>query len=162
MLDLPVEVVRMDHVAIATWDASGPARMLTEVLGARFLTGGDSKRAGFRWLQFTLPDGKIEVIEPLHDQGFLYRFLTRRGPGLHHVTLFVKDLAGSIPKLAAAGFAPVDVDLSHESWKEAFLHPRDTSGILIQLAQVAAGAQPPKPSRTLEEFLADRPGLQPD
>ena len=160
MLDLPIEVVRMDHVALASWDAEGPARMLTEVLGARFLSGGDATQAGFRWLQFTLPGGKVEVLEPLHDQGFLHRFLTKRGPGLHHVTLFVRDLEASIPRLGQAGFAPVDVDLSHDDWKEAFLHPRDTSGVLIQLAQVREGSEPPSPDRTLEEFLADRPGLR--
>ena len=161
MLDLPIDVVRFDHVAIAAWDASGPARMLTDVLGARFLTGGDEHRAGFRWLQFTLPDGKVEVIEPLTEDSFLFRFLSRRGPGLHHVTLFVRDLQDSLPVLSAAGFEPADVDLSHESWKEAFLHPRDTGGVLIQLAQVAEGSQPPPPQRPLAEFLADRPGLGP-
>ncbi len=161
MLELPVEVVRLDHVAIATWDASGPARLLTEVLGGRFLSGGDATRAGFRWLQFVLPGGKVEVIEPLHADGFLHRFLSRRGPGLHHMTLFVRDLESSIPRLTESGYQPVDVDLSHEDWKEAFLHPRDTSGVLIQLAQVPEGSEPPPPDRSLEEFLADRPGLGP-
>jgi methylmalonyl-CoA epimerase len=157
---LPIDVLKVDHVAMATWDARGPARLFTEVLGASFVDGGDEESAGFRWLQFELPGGKIEVLEPLHRDGFLYKFLVRRGEGLHHVTLFVKDLAAAIPSLQSAGYKPVDINLEHASWKEAFLHPRDTPGALIQLAQVIEpdGYQPP---RTLEEFLADHVDLRP-
>lgn len=158
---LPIDVRKVDHVAMATWDASGPAKLLTEVLGATFVAGGDERGPGYRWLQFALPGGKIEVIEPLHRDGFLYRFLTRRGEGLHHVTLYVRNLAETIPVLAGAGYDPVDVDLRHEHWKEAFLHPRDTSGVLIQLAQTPEDRPEPPPAQPLEDLLADRPGLRP-
>ena len=158
---LPIDVVKVDHIAMATWDARGPVRLLTEVLGAAFVDGGDETTAGFRWLQFQLPGGKIEVLEPLHSEGFLYRFLTRRGEGLHHVTLYVSDLAGALPSLQAAGYDPVDVNLSHAEWKEAFLHPRDTPGVLIQLAEVPAPHAPTTPPRALEEYLAEHTDLRP-
>lgn len=147
---------------MASWDASVQARLLTDVLGASFVVGGDHPDVGYRWLQFALPGGMIEVIEPLTRDGFLYRFLTRRGEGLHHITLRVRDLAGAVPTLAAAGFTPVDVDLAHESWKEAFLSPRDTGGVLIQLAETHEGDDYQGPVRPLEEFLRDRPALRPD
>jgi methylmalonyl-CoA epimerase len=150
---LPIEVVKIDHVAMATWDARGPAHLLANVLGATFVDGGDEPHAGFRWLQFQLPGGKIEVLEPLDRDGFLYKFLTRRGEGLHHVTLYVADLADAIPKLTSAGYTPVDVNLSHAEWKEAFLHPRETPGVLIQLAQVSDPNAPYEPPKELEEFL---------
>lgn len=158
--DLPIEILKLDHVAMAVWDVTGSVRLIRDVLGGRFVDGGDSADAGFRWLQFELGGGKIEILEPLHRDGFLFRFLTKRGEGLHHVTLYVPDLAAAIAVLERSGYAPVDVDLRHESWKEAFLHPRDTGGVLIQLAQTPV--VDPVPERTLEEFLADRPGLRPD
>lgn len=158
---LPIDVLKVDHVAIATWDLTSAASLWTDVLGARFVDGGDELNAGFRWLQFELPGGKIELLEPLSKDGFLYRFLTRRGEGLHHITLYVSDLASDIDKLRAVGYEPVDVNIEHAFWKEAFLHPRDTSGVLIQLAQTVSpeGYAPPY---TLEDVLADRPGLRPD
>ena len=77
MNDLPIEVQRLDHVAFATWDATPHVRLLTDILGAEFVDGGDDTGPGFRWLQFRLPQGgKIEIIEPLSRDGFLYRFLT--------------------------------------------------------------------------------------
>lgn len=159
---LPIEVLKVDHVAWATWDVTNTVRLLTDVLGARFVDGGDAVDAGFRWLQFELPGGKVEVLEPLHRDGFLYRFLTRRGEAMHHMTLYVADLAVSIDGLKAAGYEPVDIDLSNEFWKEAFLHPRETSGVLIQLAQVPNAFEDLEPPKPLEEYLADRPNLRPD
>lgn len=158
--DLPIDIIAVDHVAIATWDITNVVHLFKDVLGATYVDGGDDHAGGFRWLQFRLPGGKIEVLEPLHRDGFLYRFLTKRGEGLHHVTLYVHDLGEAIAQLKAAGYQPVDVNLDNDFWKEAFLHPRDTSGVLIQLAStpVPEGASAP----ALEEILADRPNLRPD
>ncbi len=163
MTDLPIDVLKLDHVAFATWDATAHVRLLTELLGAEFVDGGDDTRAGFRWLQFKLPQGgKVEIIEPLTRDGFLYHFLTRRGEGMHHVTVYVKDLATAVEGLSAAGYEPVDVDLSHPSWKEAFLSPREVNGVLIQLAQVPDPELPNPLMKRLDEYLADRPQLRPD
>jgi len=158
---LPIDIVAMDHVAIATWDVTNAVHLFMDVMGGRYVDGGNDP-AGFRWLQFRLPGGKIEVLEPLDRDGFLYRFLTRRGEGLHHVTFYVRDLASEITKLTAAGYEPVDVNLAHEQWKEAFLHPRDTSGVLIQLAESPVPEGAYLSVASLEEMLADRPNLRPD
>jgi len=161
-MELPVDVLKLDHVAFATWDAVAHVKLLTDVLGATFVDAGDEPHNGFRWLQFELGGGKIEIIEPLNRDGFLYRFLTRRGEGVHHVTLYVADLAKSIAQLQAAGYEPVDISLGHEFWKEAFLSPKEVNGVLIQLAQVDDPVMPNPALRPLEEYLADRPGIKPD
>lgn len=159
--ELPIDIETMDHVALATWDVTNAVGLLTNVLGATFVDGGDDP-AGFRWLQFRLPGGKIELLEPLDREGFLYRFLTRRGEGLHHVTFYVSDIESAIAKFRSAGYEPVDVHIESEHWKEAFLHPRDTSGVLIQIAQTSVPEGGYGALRPLDEFLADRPGLRPD
>lgn len=160
--DLPISVLTVDHVALATWDVTNAVRLFTEVLGGAYVDGGDDRASGFRWLQFRLPGGKVELLEPLHREGFLYRFLTRRGEGLHHITLYVSDLSDAIAKLSATGYEPVDVNLAHDAWKEAFLHPRDTSGVLIQLAQTPFPEGTYPPPLALADALADRPNLRPD
>lgn len=161
-MKLPLDVIKLDHVAMATWDATGPVRLLTEILGAEFFDGNDEHHAGFRWLQFKFPQGgKVEVIEPLNREGFLYRFLTKRGEGLHHVTVYVKDLAVAIEQVRAAGYEPIDISLDFEMWKEAFIHPRDASGVLLQLAENPVPDTPNVNLRPLSEYLADRPNLKP-
>jgi catechol 2,3-dioxygenase-like lactoylglutathione lyase family enzyme len=73
-------------------------------------------------------------VTPTGD-GFLARFLERRGEGLHHVTLRVSDIEAQIDRLRSGGIDPVMVDLRDQTWKEAFIHPRDARGVLIQLAE---------------------------
>jgi methylmalonyl-CoA/ethylmalonyl-CoA epimerase len=161
--DLPIDVLKLDHVAFATWDATSHVRLLTDLFGAEFVDGGDDTGAGFRWLQFKLPQGgKVEIIEPLTRDGFLYNFLRRRGEGMHHVTVYVKDLGTAVDQLRAAGYEPVDVNLRHETWKEAFLSPREANGVLVQLAQVPDPELPNPFMKSLDDYLADRPDLRPD
>lgn len=159
---LPIDVLKLDHVAFATWDAVAHVRLLIDILGAEFVDAGDETRNGFRWLQFKLPGGKVEVIEPLTKDGFLYRFLMKRGEGIHHVTVYVEDLGLAVEQLRSAGYEPVDVNLASPTWKEAFMSPRETNGVLIQLAQVPVPEVPNPQMKTLEEYLADRPRLRPD
>jgi len=127
---------RLDHVSIATHRMAPVVALFRDVLGARFLMGGDEPAQGFRWAQFEFPGGGvIEVMEPLGESGFLQDFLRRHGEGLHHVTLRVTDIAARAADLQAQGLHPVKANFSNPVWKEMFLHPRETHGVLIQLAE---------------------------
>jgi methylmalonyl-CoA/ethylmalonyl-CoA epimerase len=85
-------------------------------------------------VQFRYPNGgKIELLEPL-GEGFLSRFLERRGEGLHHITFKTDDVAAAIVELESRGYEVVDVDLDDPHWKEAFLRPSKAHGTLIQVA----------------------------
>ncbi len=156
--DLGDLVERLDHVAVAVADIASAAR-LTESLGAVFRSGGDETTKLFRWVQFVLPGGgTIELLSPLPDAGpdhFLVRFLATRGEGMHHITLKVTDLGAAIGVVEANGYRIVGADLDRASWKEAFIHPRSSHGMLVQLAEwddsVKVGA------RSLDEVLAGTP-----
>jgi hypothetical protein len=84
---------------------------------------------------------RVEILEPfLVDRNdFLRRFLDRSGAGPHHMTFKVKDLAAALTMAEAAGYRPVNVDLSDPYWKEAFLYPKESCGVVIQLAQPIDG-----------------------
>jgi methylmalonyl-CoA/ethylmalonyl-CoA epimerase len=136
--DLGDLVERLDHVALAVADLSSATRLMT-VMGATRLDGGDETAKGFRWAQFRLPgEGTIELITPLPSSGpdhFLVKFLAETGDGMHHVTLKVSSLARAIQVMERAGYVVVGVDDSDDSWKEAFVHPKSSHGLLIQLAE---------------------------
>ena len=133
MLDATV-----DHVAIAVRDVRRSIPFFTDALGASFLFSGERRDQGFRWAQFRFPGGgKIELVTPLGPEGFVWRFLERRGEGVHHVTLKVPDLQASIAHLEGLKIPLFNVSLDNPGWKEAFIHPRDANGTLVQLAQSA-------------------------
>ncbi len=131
----------LDHVAIGTRALADGLQLFGGVLGGEWAYGGEGE---FRWGQLLFPGGpKIELITPMQDPGsaFLERFLSDRGPGPHHLNFIVPDIAVTLGRVRAAGIEPVGVRLDSPNWKEAFLHPRDAYGIVIQVAQQSG--QPP-------------------
>jgi len=136
----------LDHVAVAVehWSDAWP-RYAVE-LGGTWSSGG--LNIGFGPAQLSYANGgRVEVLQPWQpdDNPFLRRFLDRHGPGPHHLTFKVPDLAAAITEARGVGLAPVGVDLTNVDWKEAFLHPRQATGIVVQLAQATYAWESPPP-----------------
>jgi catechol 2,3-dioxygenase-like lactoylglutathione lyase family enzyme len=130
-----------DHVAVAVerWSDAWP-RYIGQ-LGGTWIGGGPDP--GFASAQLRYGNGmRLEVLEPHEPEknDFLRRFLDRNGPGPHHFTFKVPDLAGALHEVRAAGLDPIGVNLDHPSWKEAFIHPKQAPGVVIQLAQTGPGS----------------------
>jgi methylmalonyl-CoA/ethylmalonyl-CoA epimerase len=140
---VPTDHVDLDHLAVAAESAWDLWSRYGHDLGGRFVGGGPT--SGFHWSQARFDGGmKIEMLQP-HDVeafDFLRRFLDHSGPGPHHLTFKVPDLGAMIPRVEAAGAQVVGIDLESPTWKEAFLHPRTSHGIVVQLAQ-EEGDDPP-------------------
>ena len=138
-LSLPlVEGAALDHVAVAVRDPAPAARLFRDVLGGRFLMGGDEVSQGFRFVQYRFPGGgKVELVTPIAPDGFVFRFLERRGEGVHHLTIRVRDIERQVERLQAAGVSLMLASMGNPGWSEAFIHPKEAHGVLIQLAQSA-------------------------
>jgi methylmalonyl-CoA/ethylmalonyl-CoA epimerase len=135
-----VSGIQLDHIAIATHRLADVPPLLVGVLGGIPFFGMDA--GVFRFGQWEFEgDGRIEVLEPRGDNGFLHRFLATHGPGIHHVTFKVPSLREACDRAESLGYGIVGYDDSNPYWKEAFLHPKDALGIVVQLAQ-AAGKGP--------------------
>jgi methylmalonyl-CoA/ethylmalonyl-CoA epimerase len=130
---------QLDHVAVAVRSIDPALKLFRDALGGSYLFDGpiDSgdDRGSWRWYQLALPGGgKIELVEPLSD-GFVSRFLDKRGEGFHHITLKTDDIEAAIDQIRRNGFELVDINLENPDWKEAFLRPKQAHGTLIQIAQ---------------------------
>ena len=98
--------------------------------------GATEPALGFSWAQFQFPGGGvIELLEPSGPESFLNGFLEERGEGLHHITLRVRDIEKRAGELAQLGYRPFRPKFHDPVWKELFLHPKETHGVLIQLAE---------------------------
>ena len=138
---------RFDHVAFAVHDLV-PMAAFFGMLGGTFLRGGNTRRAGFRWIQFVLPgDTKVEAIAPVTQDCFL----DSRGEGIHHLTFRVSDVAEAARRAQEHGLRVVGLFTELNSWKECFIHPSTAYGTVIQLAQWIDKDKPPL---TLEAVLA--------
>jgi methylmalonyl-CoA/ethylmalonyl-CoA epimerase len=126
----------LDHVAIGTRTLTDGWDLFGGLLGGSWVYGGDSP--GFWWGQLQFRTGpKIELLTPRGgpDAGFLERFLASRGAGPHHFNFIVPDISVTLSRVRALGIEPVQVSLLSATWKEAFLHPKDAYGIVIQVAE---------------------------
>jgi len=150
----------LDHTAVAAPRIRDLLPIYQSILGGRFINGGDNTRVGYRAVQLEYRDGtKIELMEPLEGSTFFDTFRSGKGWGFHHVTFIVPDLRRAIAVVERAGITPIGVFFDDEYWSEAFLHPRDASGALVQLA-----VKGPRflaidwSTVTLEDVLAGRGG----
>jgi methylmalonyl-CoA/ethylmalonyl-CoA epimerase len=135
----------LDHVAIAALELADGWSLFGGLLGGSWVYGGDSP--GFWWGQLGYSAGpKIELLRPTGgpDAAFLERFLATRPAGLHHLNFIVPDIDDTLGRVRALGIEPVQVSLANPAWKEAFLHPRDVGGIVIQVAEQPG--PPPRPA----------------
>ena len=143
--------VILDHLAIGTSALADGWDLFTGVLGGTWAYGDDSP--GFWWGQLEFTAGpKIELLTPTGgpDAAFLERFLAARGAGPHHFNFLVTDIEDTLARIKAFGLEPVGINLADPAWREAFLHPRDAHGIVIQVAQ-EDGTPPWPPPRELPE-----------
>ena len=139
---MPVSTTVLDHIAIGTRSAADGLALFSGVLGGEWVYGAE---VAFGWGQVRFGSGpKVEILTPTPNPGsaFLERFLASRGPGPHHFNFAVTDIEAILQRVRAAGIEPVGERLDEANWKEAFLHPRDAYGIVVQVAQ--AGGEPPQ------------------
>ena len=146
-----------DHAAHGARRIRDLLPLYADLLGGRFVAGGDNPRAGYRALQLRYRDGtRVELIEPLGDSGFLDSFLASRPRGgLHHLTFTVADVRAALHRVEELGLSATSVYLDNPDWQEFFVHPREAHGALIQLAQKGPGGWG-WPGLTLEQVLAGR------
>lgn len=133
---------KLDHVAIALRRIADAPPFAVGVLGGRALARGPG--AGFRWAQWVFEGGGVlEFLEPDGPPGgFMHRFVARHGPGVHHCTFKVPELAAAAARARALGFDVVGYDDSNPGWKECFLHPKQAQGIVVQMAESADDGEP--------------------
>jgi methylmalonyl-CoA/ethylmalonyl-CoA epimerase len=144
----PVGRVVFDHIALAVPRMIDAAPFLSGELGGIPEAGAARPSSAFAWGTYRFEGGgSIEVLEPRGATGFVQRALAERGPGLHHVTFKVPSLDEVCARAEAAGYGIVGRDESDPEWREAFLHPKQALGIVVQFAQPGpSGGTPSSPT----------------
>jgi len=106
-----------------------------DVLGLESVPVNDSD--GARIVAFDADGSLVELLEPADADSPIGRFITKRGPGIHHICFAVADLQAVMDKCRAMGVELVDQvpRIGAEGKRVAFLHPRSTGGVLVELTE---------------------------
>lgn len=124
---------KLDHIGIAVRSIAEARKFYEEVLGATYMYEHSNQEAGFKYAEFDLGGTVIELLEPLREDSFLHKFIEQRGEGFHHLTFDVPNSRERIAELKKAGVRVVDEKEHSPSSYEAFISPRSSHGVLIQL-----------------------------
>lgn len=126
---------RIAHVGIAVRQLSELLPLYRDVLGLTEAPLDDAD--GARIAGLAAGESLVELLEPNAPDSPIDRFLARRGPGIHHLCFAVDDLDGVMMRCRHAGIALIDETprVGAEGKRIAFLHPKSTGGVLIELTE---------------------------
>jgi len=130
---------RLNHVAIAVTDLEAAAQVYRESLGADVSAPVPLPEHGVTIVFVTLPNTKIELLEPLGEGSPIRPFLDRNpNGGIHHVCYEVDDIVAARDRLAAGGARVLgsgEPSMGAHGKPVLFLHPKDFCGTLVELEQ---------------------------
>lgn len=131
---------RLNHIAIATADLAAASAIYRDALGAEVSAPEELPEHGVRVVFVTLPNTKVELLEPLGEGSPIAAFLARNpSGGLHHVCYEVADVRAAAARLAAAGARVLgdgEPKIGAHGKPVLFLHPKDLGGVLTELEEV--------------------------
>jgi methylmalonyl-CoA/ethylmalonyl-CoA epimerase len=132
-MDRPV----LDHIGIAVDDLDAAIDLYREKLGFEVEAIEDVPGFGVKVAFLPLGEGSVELVQPVTGDSAMARFLEKKGPGFHHLCLRVEDIRAELARLEAAGVQLVDREPREGAHGTlvAFLHPKSTGGVLIELAE---------------------------
>jgi len=128
---------KVEHIGIAVKDLKASNLLFEALLGVPHYKTEAVVSEGVTTSFFDLGTHKIELLEATHPNSPIAKFIAIKGEGVHHIAFEVENLEVELARLKAEGF-----ELIHETPKEgadnkriAFLHPKTTNGVLIELCQ---------------------------
>ena len=129
----------LDHVGIAVSQLDEALAFYRDGLGLEVSWVEDVASQHVRAHFVTTGSTSLELLEATADDSPIAKFVTRRGPGLHHITLRVDDLDAALAELKARGVRLID-DVPRpgaEGARVAFIHPASAHGVLVELKEEA-------------------------
>jgi methylmalonyl-CoA epimerase len=126
---------RIAHIGVAVESIATALAFYRDVLG--LAPGHPEESDGARIVSLPFGESEVELLEPCSSDSPIAKFLARRGPGIHHVCYRVADLDAALDACRAAGYRLVDEAPRRGAGGQriAFVHPKSTSGILIELTE---------------------------
>ncbi|HSJ14911.1 MAG TPA: methylmalonyl-CoA epimerase [Longimicrobiales bacterium] len=131
----------LDHVAIAVPSLAAAQPVFERITGSGGTPPERVETQGVTVVFVGRGPGRLELLEPTRPDSPIGRFLEKRGAGLHHLAYRVPDIEAALAGFVADGYEPIDrvPRTGAGGHRVAFLHPRGTGGVLIELVESAGG-----------------------
>jgi methylmalonyl-CoA/ethylmalonyl-CoA epimerase len=132
-------IKRIDHIAIVVEDLETTLGFWRDALGLELAHIEDVPEQKSEVAFLPVGESEVELVRPTTDDSGVAKYLQKRGPGMHHISLEVDDIVGMLAQLKAKGVRLInETPVPGAGGKQiAFIHPESTSGVLVELYQPA-------------------------
>ena len=129
--------MKLDHIGLATQQLEDGLAIWRDALGLQVDATEEITEQGVRVAMLAIGDTHVELLEPLSEDSPVGKFLSKRGPGIHHVAVAVEDIHASLAELKSRGARLIDETprVGARGCLVAFIHPSATNGVLLELVQ---------------------------
>ena len=128
---------KIEHIGIAVKDIEQSNQLFAKLFGEAHYKIEEVESEGVKTSFFQCGPNKIELLEATTETSAIAKVIEKKGEGIHHIAFAVEDIESEIKRLTAEGF-----EMIHKTPKKgadgkliAFLHPKATNGVLIELCQ---------------------------
>ncbi len=131
------EDLSLDHIGIAVHSIEEALRSYQGAMGLKMEASVTVEEQKVRVAMLPVGESRIELLEATDPNSPIRRFLAKRGEGVHHICFKVKDLNRKLTDFREAGLQTLQdaSGIGYQGRKIAFLHPRSTHGVLIELVE---------------------------
>lgn len=128
---------KIEHIGIAVKDLEVSNEIFAKLFGAPAYKSEEVASEGVKTSFFMNGPNKIELLEATNPESPIAKFIEKKGEGIHHIAFDVEDIESEIARLKAEGFIVLNEipKKGADNKLVAFLHPKSTSGVLIELCQ---------------------------
>jgi methylmalonyl-CoA/ethylmalonyl-CoA epimerase len=130
-------IKKIEHLGIAVKDINASNELFAKLFGKQPYKLEEVESEGVKTSFFMIGENKIELLEATNSDSAIAKFIEKKGEGIHHIAFEVDDIDSEIARLKNEGF-----ELIHTTPKDgadnkriAFLHPKSTNGVLVELCQ---------------------------
>jgi len=126
--------MKIDHIAIAVNNVEEAAKIYQEALGVDTVEFETVESEGVKLAILHLENGRIELMQPMHDESPIKKFLDQKGQGLHHMALQTNNIEDEVERMEGCGIQFLGkIRPGSEGTKVIFIHPKSLSGVLAEL-----------------------------
>ncbi len=133
-------ITKINHVAIVVPELEDGMGFWADALGLSVKKTEEVPAQKVKVAFLPVGESNIELLQPTDDESGVARYLQKRGPGMHHICLEVDDIKETLAELKKANVPLIDEvpQVSKDGKQLAFIHPRASNGVLVELYQLPA------------------------
>jgi methylmalonyl-CoA/ethylmalonyl-CoA epimerase len=128
---------KIEHIGIAVDNLDEANALYHAMLGVSHYKIEEVISEAVRTSFFQVGESKIELLEATSEDSPIAKFITKKGPGVHHIAFDVKDIQASMQRMRDAGFVLINEEPKRGADNKlvCFVHPKSSGGVLIELCQ---------------------------